>query len=138
MQVHGSESGMPPQTDLVVITDTAAAARDVARAFRRQDDRLPVTQVLGYFAAVAAVHRGAKIIVCNVTNDGPYGDWRLADLRGQLTPGARVVVVAGRNRRDSLAAAVEADLAVAAVAELPPVGGLITGRRLAPVLQSTA
>jgi hypothetical protein len=110
---------MAERTVLVVVVTNAADAVESIVWLAGQLGDEQVVRTAGYYAAVAAVDRGARAVVVDVGVPTGQDDWRLAELRARQ-PDATVVVIGDAMVLPTLSATVRADLAVASVDALPP------------------
>jgi len=111
-------------TVLVVVTTNAADMAAMAAWLRPQLADGDLVLARGYFAGVAAIERHVPAVVVDIGLPDGHADWRLAELRARRHDAA-FVVLADASHLPMLAGALQADLAVAKVSELPPLRELL-------------
>ena len=121
-----ADSGDDTGPSLVVITTDQATARELSVWLERQltDGRVAVRT--GFYAAITALAGPFTVVVADVGMPSPRDGWRLGEMRSRID-GATLVVVADATLLPRLVGALRPDLAVRAVADLPPLRELVTG-----------
>jgi DNA-binding NarL/FixJ family response regulator len=110
---------MAGRTVLVVVVTNAADATATMRWLAPQLSDEQVAKVNGFYAAVAAIDRGAPAVVVDVGLPDGHDAWRLVELRVRQ-PDAAVVVIADATLLPGLRATLSADVAVTGTRHLPP------------------
>ena len=111
-------------TELLVVTTNPADRRVVDTWLT---DQLPgdcVASCAGYYAAMAALGAGSRVVVVEAPHDLGRDGWRLAELRAAAAQ-ATVAVVADAVDLPALQGSLRADLAVTSAAGLPPLRELL-------------
>jgi hypothetical protein len=118
-------------TELVVVTTNASDRRDICALLAEQLPRGTVVTCPGYFAGVAALEAGHRIVVIEVPAGAGAASWRLAELRARSGE-ATVIVVADAMDLHALKGALHADLAVTSASSLPPLRELLVSHAVVP------
>ena len=127
--------GAGPTTDLVVVATNAADVDALMSWLSRQAPERLAHACSGFYPGMAALARGAGIVVIDVGTDMGRECWRLAELRDRAAS-ATVVVIADAMLLPSFGGALHADLAVTGVDGLPPLRELLVSAE--PELDQTS
>jgi hypothetical protein len=122
-------------TELIVVTTNASDRREVCAWLAEQLPRGTVVTCAGYFAGMTALSAGHQVVVIEGSAAPGADSWRLAELRTRAGE-ATVVVLSDAADLPDLKGAVQADLAVTSLAQLPPLRELLLSSAVVPDAQT--